>query len=228
MSLLVEHGIGVEKTEARILRLDPSSLVSESDIEADPSNADTEPTTPTDVAEHRRGASRARRGKNRSLWPLPGGQANFVQTMWRLLTEVSESEPTLDQFVEWMLGTFERVNSRKTARSYIEMVRLAGLIVPRSGRFVLTADGAAALADTDADADALYRVMEANIDGLAEALTRSRQSPVTAEMLRSRTARTRWSPAQLPFDRRPARVARTSCTASSIAAASSRRSSVPF
>lgn len=172
IALLVENGIGVLKTEARILRLDPASLLASED---DAEQGATEPEEPTRRA-------KAASSKNRSLWPLPGGRANLVQTMWAVLTEVSESEPTLDQFVQWVLDSFEHAKSRKAARSYIEMVRLAGLIEPRAGRFMLTADGAAALASTDPEL--LYRVMDDNVAGLSEALEHVRNGPVTTEDMR--------------------------------------------
>lgn len=177
IGLLVDHGIGVVKTEARILRLDPASLLATAE--------DSEEAAGSLVAAARGPHTQptSAGSKNRSLWPLPGGRANFVATMWTVLTEVSESEPTLDQFVQWMLDSFEHVNSRKTARSYIEMVRLAGLIEPRDGRFILTADGAAALAS--GDPEALYRVMDDHIAGLGDALERVRQGPVTTEEMRS-------------------------------------------
>lgn len=125
----------------------------------------------------RRRSARHSSGKNLSLWPLPGGQGNYVQTMWRMLTFVSEREPTLDDFIDWMTGTFEKVNSRKTAKGYIEMVRLAGLVEPREDRLVLTSDAASYLASSDQEE--LYRTMCENIAGLEETLDQTRQAPST-------------------------------------------------
>ncbi|MDP8976127.1 MAG: hypothetical protein M3N28_07175 [Actinomycetota bacterium] len=187
MSLLVEHGIGVIRTEARILRLDPAALLDADEEEASPLELVVEdPTDARDPADGNRGTlvglrgkrlSRHASGKNLSLWPLPGGSGNYVQTMWMMLTFVSEAEPTLDEFIDWTTETFERVNSRKTAKGYIEMVRLAGLIEPRGDRLVLTSDAASYLASTDPEE--LYRTMCDNIAGLEETLDRVRQSPVT-------------------------------------------------
>jgi hypothetical protein len=76
-----------------------------------------------------------------------------------------------------MIGTFEKVNSRKTAKGYIEMVRLAGLVEPRADRFLLTSDAASYLASTDQEE--LYRTMSGNIAGFEETLDRIRQAPAT-------------------------------------------------
>ena len=94
-----------------------------------------------------------------------------------MLTFVSEAEPTLDEFIAWTIGAFERVNSRKTAKGYIEMVRLAGLIEPRADRLVLTSDAASYLASTDQED--LYRTMCDNIAGLEETLDRIHEAPAT-------------------------------------------------
>ena len=187
VGLLVEHAIGIVRTEARILRLDPAALLGPGedvglapDPETDDGDQEEVPAiaVPEDVKGlRRRRSSRHASGKNLSLWPLPGGRGNFVQTMWMMLTFVSEQEPTLDVFIDWTISTFEKVNSRKTAKGYIEMIRLAGLIEPRADRLVLTSDGAAYLASTDPDD--LYRTMSDNIAGFEETLDRIRQSPAT-------------------------------------------------
>lgn len=202
VSLLVDHAIGVVRTEARILRLDPAALLGPRDGESEVpelavDGTDLSDQTSTDPSggspgRHRR-TSRRGSGKNLSLWPLPGGRGNFVQTMWMMLTYVSESEPTLDEFIDWTIETFERVNSRKTAKGYIEMVRLAGLIQPRGDRLVLTSDAASYLASTDAEE--LYRTMCDNIAGLEETLDRLREAPATLPELTAflnRTLGTAW------------------------------------
>lgn len=178
--LLVEHEIGVLGTQAHVLRLDAASLL---DADSDDDSLSTATSTqpgddggpPTSPPPRRSG--RHPSGKNLSLWPLPGGQGNFVTTMSDLLAYVGDAEPTLDQFIEWMLSTFPRVNSRKTARSYIEMVRLAGLIEPRRDRLALTGDAASYLAS--ADPDHLLQTMCENIAGLEETLERVRERPST-------------------------------------------------
>ncbi len=185
--LLVEHAIGVVRTEARILRLDPGALLGlgedgaaapEPGLEDEGEVAKADVAMPTGMRPlKRKRSSRHASGKNLSLWPLPGGRGNFVQTMWIMLTFVSEREPTLDEFIAWTIETFDRVNSRKTAKGYIEMVRLAGLIEPRADRLVITSDGASYLASTDPED--LYRTMCDNIAGLEETLDRIRETPAT-------------------------------------------------
>ncbi|HJT91241.1 MAG TPA: restriction endonuclease [Mycobacterium sp.] len=191
VSLLVEHAIGVVRTEARILRLDPAALLGPGEDETAPPELEAgdeiEDTAAAETAPSNLPVPRGRRssrhasGKNLSLWPLPGGRGNFVQTMWMMLTFVSEREPTLDEFIDWLIGTFDRVNSRKTAKGYIEMVRLAGLIEPRVDRLVLTSDAASYLASTDPDE--LYHTMCDNIAGFEDTLDRIRQEPATLSEL---------------------------------------------
>ena len=191
VSLLVEHAIGVVRTEARILRLDPAALLGPGEDEGAAPELDDGEIANREGASHiappaaavsRRARSpRHISGKNLSLWPLPGGQGNYVQTMWTMLTFVSEREPTLDEFIGWMTKTFEKVNSRRTAKGYIEMVRLAGLVEPREDRLVLTSGAASYLASTDQEE--LYRTMCNHIAGLEETLDRIRQAPVTLSEL---------------------------------------------
>lgn len=182
VGLRVEHDLGVIRTEARVLRLDPSSLLPVEDEDLSPDDESGQSDRRAAEATTKRVSGTGHGEKHRSLWPLRGGRTNYVRTMWEVLTAVSDSEPTLDQFVQWMIDTYELVKSRKTAKNYIVMVRLAGLIESREGRFALTPDGAAALAS--GEADALYRVMDANIAGIAETLERVHQSLVTPEEMR--------------------------------------------
>jgi hypothetical protein len=182
VSLLVEHEIGVVGTAARVLRLDAASLLDSDEDEATQTSADPSQATPATEPQEvtralRRRSGRHPSGKNLSLWPLPGGRENFVATMSTVLAYVGDSEPTLDQFIDWMHSTFPRVNSKKTAKSYIEMVRLSGLIEPRGDRLTLTTDAATYLASNDPED--LLRTMCDNIAGLEETLERVRTVPST-------------------------------------------------
>lgn len=181
--LLIKHGIGVVRTDVRILRLDPEALLGSAakTVEEEPEDesAGREVVKETDSAPGsrllRRRVTRHASGKNLSLWPLPGGQANYVQTMWTLLTFVAEAEPTLDELVDWILRTFPTVRTPKSARGYIDVPRLSGLIEPRGDRLVLTTGAATYLASSDAED--LYRAMASSIAGLEETLERVRDEP---------------------------------------------------
>ena len=177
VALLIEHGIGVVLTEARILRLDPKTLLASGDdlLERDDETDDESSRDHQRVGGRRSG--RHPSGKNLALWPLPGGQGNFVKSMWRMLTHAADAEPTLDEFISWMIEEFPTVNSRKSSKSYIEVLRLAGLIEPRDGRLVVTSAGAAYLASTDQED--LYATMAANIAGIEETRLRIAESPAT-------------------------------------------------
>jgi hypothetical protein len=169
VELLVDNEIGVERTDVRILRIDTESLRAEPPTPGEPVQSGVvEPTLRQRVTRH---AS----GKNLSLWPLPGGRGAFVQTMTAMLTFVAESEPTLDEFIDWMAATFPTVKKEKSARGYIDVPKLTGLIEPRGDRLVLTADAAAYLAS--GDAEDLYLTMTRNIAGLSETLDFIRVEP---------------------------------------------------
>jgi HJR/Mrr/RecB family endonuclease len=182
VALLIEHGIGVVLTEARILRLDPQTLLASSDDLLEREENQTDDENPRgQPGSGRRRAGRHPSGKNLALWPLPGGQGNFVKSMWRMLTHAADVEPTLDEFIGWMLDEFPTVNSRKSSKSYIEVLRLAGLIEPREGRLVVTTAGASYLASTDQED--LYTTMTANIAGIEETRLRIAQTPSTLREL---------------------------------------------
>lgn len=184
VGLLIDHGIGVVRTDVRILRIDPAALLgsTEGTVETDPDEESGEPVsasqsgTTTESTELRRRVTRHASGKNLSLWPLPGGQGNYVQSMSRMLTFVSEAEPTLDELIDWILETFPTVRSRKSGKGYIEVPRLAGLIETRSDRLVLTTGAATYLAS--ADSDDLFRTVASSIAGLEETLDRVREEPI--------------------------------------------------
>jgi hypothetical protein len=183
VDLLVENQIGAEMSKVPLLRLNLASLLPSDEAEtavADESPEDQEESVTTAVASFRpprRRSTRRPDGRVLSLWPLPGGRGNFVQALTAMLAFVSENEPTLDEFFDWMMTAFPTVKSRKTAMGYLDVPRSAGLVEPKVDRLTVTADGAAYLVSQDPEE--LFRIMAARIAGLEETLARLRRGPCT-------------------------------------------------
>jgi HJR/Mrr/RecB family endonuclease len=180
VELLVENQIGVTASTLRMLRLDMAALLPTEDVaEAMPDEAAATPPQPLSGRSTGTPARSGRRpdGKLTSLWPLPGGQDAYVRTITEMLRFVAENNPTLEEFLAWMMATYPTVQSRKTAIGYLNVPRFAGLVEPQADRFALTADAAAYLASNDADD--LLAIMSTRIAGLEETLDFVGESPRT-------------------------------------------------
>ena len=57
--------------------------------------------------------------KNRSIWPLPGGIYNYVETLNKFLVAVKSGANRKSKLIEWYKINFENVKSEKTAEGYI-------------------------------------------------------------------------------------------------------------
>ena len=183
VDLLIENQIGVVTTPLRLLRLDVASLLPtddaqgpESDDEliaqAGPSAMVVLPTT------RARRPARRPDGKLFSLWPMPGGKGTFVDTLTTMLGNISENEPSVDEFIGWILDTFPTVKSRNTAIGYLNVPRFAGLAELRADRLTVTGDAAAYL--LSGARDDLLRIMSSLIAGLEETLELIRHGPRTS------------------------------------------------
>lgn len=181
IELLVENQIGVTASTLRMLRLDVAALLpTEEAAEAIPDEdalARTQEPHRGPSADVVRRSARRPDGKLTSLWPLPGGQDAYVRTITEMLRFVAENEPTLEEFVSWMMAEYPTVQSRKTAIGYLNVPRFSGLVEPRADRFALTADAAAYLASNDPED--LLAIMSTRIAGLEETLDYVNTAPRT-------------------------------------------------
>jgi predicted transcriptional regulator len=77
----------------------------------------------------------------RSLWPLPGGNKHYLDTLNRILQWAASTEdPTREQFYEWLMAEYNV--SESTAKSYLSVVtRLGALESRRNGALTVTALG---------------------------------------------------------------------------------------
>ncbi len=60
--------------------------------------------------------------RQKAFWPLPGGWEKYDDSLYSTLKYVSENEPSVDELVEWFLDSFDKVNSTKNAKGYVNNV----------------------------------------------------------------------------------------------------------
>lgn len=99
--------------------------------------------------------------KSRSIWPLPGGINSYVESLNEILAAVNSKINTKEKIVNWIIKTYENVESKKTAQGYANVPRNMGLIEFMDGIYKLTEDGAKYLHSKDKDL--LYKIISANI-----------------------------------------------------------------
>lgn len=106
--------------------------------------------------------------KNMSVWPLPGGRANFVETLTKFLNAVKNGASTRKQLVEWYKQNYDTVKSDKSAEGYIFVPKNMGLIDVTDGRYQLTEEGTQFV--KNGDLNYLYEVISQNLFGFDEIL----------------------------------------------------------
>jgi restriction endonuclease Mrr len=139
LSLMLKHRIGIKAESITVYSLDNEYFENEEDIERRPQIS----------------------GKNRSLWPLPGGINSYVDTLFKYLEAVSGGLNTRRELIEWYKKNFDNVKSDKTANGYINVPKNMGLTHLDNGRIKLTQAGAEALESIDVNL--LYETISSNI-----------------------------------------------------------------
>ena len=118
--------------------------------------------------------------KSATLWPLPGGQENFFESLLKFLDEIGSQKPTLDQMTDWVLKTFEKVTKQTVVESYLRAVLTPlNLIEFEGDRIVLTSDGEALR--TKRERDLLLELLRKNITGIVELLDALSKNALTVE-----------------------------------------------
>lgn len=162
LDLLINNEIGVKSSTVQILELDEGGLT---DIEDDAGSGSGSVTT----------------SKFRSVWPLPGGKDAMKDTLDAMLRHVAANAPTLEQAIEWMISSYEKVDSRKTARSYWTVPRSFGLTDVDGEQLTLTTEGVEYLADPSTEA--LLAQMKLHVAGVDEILERLDEGPASNQEL---------------------------------------------
>ena len=101
------------------------------------------------------------REKNRSIWPLPGGTLNYIDTLDEFLTCVSDKKQTRQELINWFIKNYDTVSSENTASGYINVPKNMGLIESRNKKFELTDEGIEYLKNKDFNF--LYDTISKNI-----------------------------------------------------------------
>lgn len=157
LDLLMENEIGVTHKRVTIYELDEAMAVGQ-DMEETP--------LPSAAAAPRRLSPRL--GKPLSVWPLPGGRSAWKESLDRMLKHVAGEAPTMDSAIRWLINSFERASSEKTARGYWQVPRSFGLLETQGEQLTLTAEGASYIVDPTAEA--LLGLLQRNVAGFSEML----------------------------------------------------------
>lgn len=139
LELLVRYGVGIKKEEVTLYSLENEYF----DI---------------DTSEEKR---KAAEGKNRSIWPLPGGTSSYVDTLFSYLDKVSLGGCSREDLIKWYISNYDNVKSENTANGYVNVPRNMGLTSSKNGIIVLTEDGVRI--QKSKDLDVLYEVISKNI-----------------------------------------------------------------
>lgn len=139
IQLLIKYGVGVKREELYVLKMDEEYFENNSSDTS--SQADSE--------------------KSRSLWPLPGGTLNYVETLDKFLEEVKSGNNTKKGLTKWYISNFENVESEATTQGYIYVPKNMGLTTLINGNYQLTESGERYLKAKSKDV--LYDIIANNI-----------------------------------------------------------------
>lgn len=139
LELLIKYGIGIKKDQVTIFSLDNQYFDNESET----------------------GEKKVDSEKSRSIWPLPGGIYNYIETLNRLLYTIKNGTKDKKGLIKWVITNFENVKSEKTTWGYINVPRNMGLIFFKDGIFGLTESGQNYL--NTKDLNNLYETISKNI-----------------------------------------------------------------
>ncbi len=139
LDLLIKYGVGLKTETVELYSIDTEYFESDEDT----------------------GWKNSDHGKNRGLWPLPGGITSYVDTLDRFLTTVSDGTNTQESLSKWYKSNFENVNSDKSVYAYIGVPRVMGLTYVKDGLVLLTAEGKKVLKTKDLNF--LFEVISNNV-----------------------------------------------------------------
>ncbi len=78
---------------------------------------------------------------SKSLWPLPGPRSEWPEALLRLLRRLEPGPVPVDEAVDWLVRTYDGVNSDKVAESYWVVPTSMGFCSRRDGVLTLTGLG---------------------------------------------------------------------------------------
>ena len=145
LDLLIENDIGVTKKQISYLELNLEQL---NEFEEENEISST--------------------GQSLGLWPLPGGQQNYVESAIKMLKFVAQTEPTQDQMIEWMPSEFPLAKSEKTMGGYIRVLKTLGLVAFDGESIKITDAGSDAL--TKNSKEIILNQLRSNVAGIVQYL----------------------------------------------------------
>lgn len=119
ISLLIKYEVGIKKEELFILSIDEAYF----------QNYTSETSKLSDS------------GKSRSIWPLPGGVSNYLETLNLFMEQILKLNNSKKGLSKWYLSNFDSVKSENTTLSYINVPRNLGLTSYENDIYSLTTDG---------------------------------------------------------------------------------------
>ena len=91
----------------------------------------------------------------------------------------------MEEAIRWLIDSFERTSSEKTARGYWQVPRSFGLLETQGERLTLTPEGATYI--TQPTPDVLLELLKENVAGFTEMLQYLAERPQQVEELLKRT-----------------------------------------
>ncbi|TRZ53436.1 MAG: hypothetical protein D4S01_01325 [Dehalococcoidia bacterium] len=79
--------------------------------------------------------------KRLRLWSLPGGNENYIITLKKCLAFIKETNPHQEQIKDWCFQTFPSVESERTVKDSIGVIKNLGLIKGVGDKFLLNEEG---------------------------------------------------------------------------------------
>lgn len=86
--------------------------------------------------------------KLKSIWPLPGGNRNYAHALSKILLALNENRFNEKNFISWMMKEYS-LESPKTTKGYIEVVKKIGIVDIKDGIFILNDNGKSFLENKD-------------------------------------------------------------------------------
>jgi len=140
VELLVRYEVGVKKQAATILSIDVEYFENDSGVESGLAGSS---------------------GKSKAIWPLPGGTTQYVDTLNAFLRAVGEGNKTREDLIDWLIDSYDNVQSRKSGYGYTNVPRSMGLVEIVDGVFQLTESGVEY--SNTWDVDLLYSIISEHV-----------------------------------------------------------------
>jgi hypothetical protein len=117
-----------------------------------------------------------------SLWPVPGGTRNYVDSAKDMVQQIASTNPTIDEMTAWMKGRFPKAKSDQTIRGYVRVLRTLGFISYEGERLRTTPEGNDLLSGNPKDIVA--RQLFARVAGVSDVFEMLKAKPMAEEEVR--------------------------------------------